>query len=61
MTKVMHYLSSPNHNQYLPDSLIPSLRATNLSDYLFKPTTIIARVKIIAETMISEKALAIMF
>jgi hypothetical protein len=57
----MHCLNSLNHIQYLPDSLILSVSAANLSDDLFKPTKIIARVNIIAKTIIRENVLAIMF
>jgi hypothetical protein len=45
----------------LPDSLISSVSAANLSDDLFKPTMIIARVNNIAKTIIRENVLAIMF
>jgi hypothetical protein len=61
MTKVMHCLSSPYQSQYLPDSLISSVIAANLSDDLFKPTMIIARVNTVAGTIIIEKVLAIIF
>jgi hypothetical protein len=61
MTIVMHCLSSPYQSQYLPDSLISSVRAANLYDDFFKPTTIIERVNTVAATIIIEKVLSIIF
>jgi hypothetical protein len=61
MTKVMHCLSSPYHRQYLPDSLNSLLSEFNFSDDLFKPKMIIASEVIIANTIMIDKRLAIIF